>query len=215
MKVAAKSSAPRAPNVKEGTHIILVNALVDLGMQPGSAKYPAPKRKVYVGFEFPTIMVEFKEDNGTVSKSPARLGRFMALSMHEKAGFRKMIESLRGKKFASDKEATDYDAKAILEMPGMAPVSHKVVGDNTYANIGDPVPLIEGMAFNGKLASAPLYYDTDAHDPEAFKALPEFLQEMINARIMPKAGSSPSNPTPLTGGLPDMGSDQGDGKIPF
>jgi len=215
MKVAAKTTSNRPPDVKAGTHIVLVNALVDLGTQPGSEKYPSPKRKVYVGFEFPNVMVEFKEDNGSTTRRPARLGRFMALSMHEKASFRKMVESLRGKKFANDAEASNFELREILGMPGMGPVSHKTVDGTTYANIGDPVPLIEGMSFNGQLSSAPLYFDTDNWDADAFKLLPEFLQNIINQRIVPQGGGS-KGPAPISGGLPDLGTDNGgDGKISF
>lgn len=213
MKIAAKSSASgRKPDVKEGTHIALVAALVDLGVHAGSEKYPKPKRKVFLGFEFPNVIVEYKTDNGT-EKAPARASRWMTLSMHEKSSFRKLVESLRGKKFANDAEASNYDVRELLGLPTMAAVTHKVVGDNTYAEVNSCAPLLEGMTFNGKLSKAPLYFDTDNYDADVFKTLPEFLQTQINARIVPEKPTG-TNVAPLTGGLPDMGTDDG-GKIPF
>jgi hypothetical protein len=207
MKIAAKAGGSFAPKVKAGTHLALINAVVDLGVQKGSAKYPAPKRKLYVGFEFPAIQVEYKQENGTVERAPARLGRFLAVSMHEKATLRKLIESMLGKKF-SDSAASQYDLRDLIGLCVMAPVSHKVVGADTYANVDTPVPLPEGFPNPYKLADAPLYYDTDAHDPLAFAALPEFLQTMINEQVKySDAKPASSDVQPLTGGLPDMGNE--------
>lgn len=216
MKISAKSSAPRVPNVKEGTHIAMLAAIVDLGIQPGSAKYPKPKRKVFLGFEFPNVLIEYKKDDGTVEKSPARASKWMTLSMHEKSSFRKLVESLRGKKFATDAEASNYDVRELLGIPTMAAVTHKVVDPNIYVEIGTCSPLLEGMTFAGKLSKAPLYFDTDAYDAELLKTLPPFLQEAINARSVPQKAAG-TNVAPLTGGLPDLGSDNGKGDedIPF
>jgi hypothetical protein len=215
MKISAKGDGgQRAPRVKVATHIALVQALVDLGVQPGSHKFPAPKRKIYLGFEFPNIQVEFKNEDGTVDKAPARLGRFMTASMHEKASYRKLVEALRGKKFASDSEASNFEGRTLLGMPCMVPVTHKQVAERTYENVGDPTPPLEGMTISATLAAAPLYYDTDSHDELAFKALPEFLQGIINGRLIKKDGRvAGGQPEAISGGLPDMGSE--DGQVPF
>ncbi len=204
MKISAKGSGGnRPPDVKSGTHLGIINALVDLGVQPGSAKFPQPKRKVYVGVEFPKVIVEYKKDD-VVEKAPARLGRFFALSMNEKATFRKWVCSLLGRTFANDKEAGDYDVRAILEMPGMFPVEHKLVGETTYANLGNPVPLMEGITLDAKLSKPALFYDTDAHEQAAFDALPDWLKEIVNGRVIPSKGAS-NSPAAITGGLPDIG----------
>ncbi len=204
MKIATSGGGPRAPQVKAGTHLAFINALVDLGVQKGSAAFPNPKRKVYVGFEFPTILVEFKDDKGNVEKSPAKLGRFMSLSMNEKATFRKFVEGIEGKPFANDREAAAYDVKGLLSRLVMVSVSHKVVGDTTYANTANPVPPMEGLPVDGlKPAKAPLYYDTDAPDQATLEALPSFLQEIINGRIVRTNASNV--PADVKGGLPDIG----------
>jgi hypothetical protein len=217
MKISAKSSSPRTPSVKEGTHIALLAALVDLGVQPGSAKYPKPKRKVFLGFEFPNVQVTYPGKDGKPDETaPARASRWMSLSMHEKSSFRKFVEMLRGKKFATDAEASSFDVKELLGVATMAAVTHKVVGDNTYVEVGTCTPLLEGMVCSSKLSKPALYFDTDAYDLDVFKTLPQFLQEAINAR---QVGSKPQSNAPLalSGGLPEMGTDNGgnDEDIPF
>lgn len=216
MKISAKSSAPRVPNVKEGTHIALLAALVDLGVQPGSAKFPKSKRKVFLGFEFPNVMVTYPGKDGKPDETvPARASKWMALSMHEKSSFRKLVESLRGKKFATDAEASNFDVKELLGIATMAAVIHKVVGESTYVEITTCAPLLEGMVCASKLSKAPLFFDTDTYDLDVFKTLPPFLQETINKRQVPQSGPSTA-PAPITGGLPDMGNDNGnDDDIPF
>lgn len=207
MKVSAKGNgAPRAPSVKAGTHIGILEAIVDLGVQKGSAQYPQAKRKVWVRAEFPNVQVEFKKDDGTIEKSPGRVGRFMALSMNEKATFRKFIESFRGEKFKSDREAAEFDVFTLLGKPGMFPVEHKLVGEVTYANLGLPLPLMEGMEVTAKLSRAPLAFDTDARDPASFALLPKGIQDMINGAVLPSHGTS-NAPAPITGGLKDLGND--------
>jgi hypothetical protein len=205
MKLTSQTRGPRKPRVEAKTHLAIINAVVDLGVQKGSAKFPKPKRKVYVGFEFPKVKITYPAKDGKPEETvPAREGRFMALSMNELATFRKFVEGLEGKKFASDKEACEYEPKRLLARACMLPVTHKVVGDDIYTELGNPLPLMDGMEVSDKLAKDPLYYDTDAPDPLAFKALPEWMQEVINARVMPSDGAADS-PAPISGGLKDLG----------
>lgn len=216
MKIAAKSGGPRVAAIPEDTHVARLCALVDLGIQKGSDKYPKPKRKVYLGFEFPGVIKEFKDDKGNVEKYPARVGKWMALSMHEKASFRKLVEGLLGRRL-TDKEASELDLRTLLRMPCMIPASHKVVGEHVYVELGTPskVPSMIPVESIPALAKEPLFYNTDEHDPAALAMLPEFLQEKINGRIIPTAASNA--PEALRAGLPDHGSDdgQGDDDIPF
>lgn len=214
MKISAKSSASRAPNVKQGTHIALIAALVDLGVQPGTAKFPKAKRKVFLGFEFPNVMVTYPGKDGKPDETvPARASKWMALSMHELSSFRKWVEGVRGAKFANDAEASNYDVKQLLGLPTIATVTHKVVGEHTYVEVGTCAPLMEGMTCASKLSKPALFFDTDQYDLDTFKTLPEFLQEAINKRAVPTSGPA-NTPAALTGGLPDLGGGTDD-DIPF
>jgi hypothetical protein len=210
MKLTAKSGGDGAPKVPAKTHLAIINAVVDLGVQPGSAKFPKPKRKIYIGYEFPGIVLEYQaRDDKPASKGPARLGSFFSLSMNEKATFRKVVESLEGKPFgngaAGDRAACAFDPKSLLGRVCMAPVTHKVVGETIYANVGTPLPPVDGMPVDHvKMAEEPHYYDTDQPDELSFKRLPQFLQDMINARVIPSHGGN-NSPAPLTGGLQDLG----------
>jgi hypothetical protein len=208
MKISASGGGGnRVPKIKPGTHVALVAAIVDLGIQKGSVKYPEPKHKVFIRFEFPSVMDTWKDDKGNEKTGPVREGRFLSCSMHEKATLRKVVAGIRGAPFTTDAEASAFDVFTLLGKACMVPVTHKVVGDRTYVELGNPVPMPEGLTPAAGLTEAPLAYDTGAHDASTFARLPKGIQEMINARIIKETPKSTADAPALTGGLPDLGTD--------
>jgi hypothetical protein len=197
----------RTSKVEAGTHIALVYAVVDVGMQPGSAAYPAPKRKLWLGFELPNTTMTIKRDEEEVTV-PVRLWRSLAVSMHEKSTMRKVFQGLRGAPFKSDQEAYAFDPFSVLGKVCMVPVVNKVVGENTYDNPGDPMPVMKGLPVDGlKLSDKPLKYDTDAPDAADYSALPEWLRNQIDNQVKPGTAPVPTgrDVAPVSGGLPDLG----------
>ncbi len=168
----------RAP---AGSHIAVCNLVADCGMQPGSAQFPAPKRKIYVRFEIPNERVEYEKD-GVVVEGPLTIGSFYTASMNEKATLRKHLEGWRGKKF-SDDEAANFDVAALLGKACMLSVVESESGGKTYSNIagigsmprGVPVPAAENPL---------LYFDSDSGSAE-FDKLPKWLKEKIENQIDP------------------------------
>lgn len=66
------------------------------------------------------------------------------LSLHEKAGLRKDLESWRGRKFTRDEEM-GFDVETIIGANCLLNVTHNNVGDKTYANVVSIMPLAKGM----------------------------------------------------------------------
>lgn len=177
----------RAP---AGSHIAVCNMVADCGLQPGSATYPSPKRKIYIRFEIPSERVEYEKDGKQV-EGPLTIGSFYTASMNEKATLRKHLEGWRGKKF-SDDEAGAFDVAAILGKPCMLSVVESDVGGKTYSNIsgigslpkGVPAPVAENDL---------LYFDSDS-SAEDFDKLPKWLREKIEQQIRPnRPGASESH----------------------
>lgn len=172
-------------SVPSGSHIAVCNLVADLGLQPGSAAYPAPKHKVYVRFEVAAERVEYEKDGKKID-GPVVIGSFFTASMHEKATLRARLEGWRGRKFTDD-EAANFDVSTILGKPCMLTVVENVVGDKVYTNIASISPLPKGV-------SAPtnendlLYYAED--DTQQFKALPDWIREKITNQIKQKAESA-------------------------
>jgi hypothetical protein len=181
MKFSAKASADFevAP---AGNHVGICNALVDLGMQPGSGQYPAPKHQVYVRFELPTERIKYTKD-GKEIEGPMSMGRTFTASMSEKANLRKFIESWFGKRFQTDEAASDFDVKSILGRKCLLNVTHTEKGGKTYANISNATPIPKGMTAEYQQHNKSLYFSLASSDQSAYQALPEWLQKKIDSRI--------------------------------
>lgn len=66
------------------------------------------------------------------------------LSLHEKAGLRKDLESWLGRKFTRDDEM-GFDVEAMLGKNCLLNVTHNQSGDKVYANVASVNPLMKGM----------------------------------------------------------------------
>lgn len=172
-------------SVPSGSHIAVCNLVADLGLQPGSAAYPAPKHKVYIRFEVQAERVDYEKD-GKKFNLPAVIGQAFTASMHEKSNLRKQLEGWRGRKFTDD-EASNFDVSTILGKGCMLSVIENVVGDKVYSNIAAISGLPKGMPAQ-TAENDLLYYAED--DTASLKSLPEWIQEKIANKVKPKAESA-------------------------
>lgn len=209
MKFAAKATADFAV-VPAGNHVAICNAIVDLGLQPGSGMYPDPKPQVYLRFELPTERITYQKDGRDV-EGPMSIGATYTASMSEKANLRKLIESWFGKKFPNDDAAADFDCKALLGRKCLLNVTHKEKGQKTYANIANATPIPKGMTADYSQHNPSIYFSLEAPDQAAYDKLPEWLRNKIDARITdePKAGHTAEAAMAGAGGFDD------DQDIPF
>lgn len=173
----------RAP---AGSHIAVCNLVADVGLQPGSQQYPAPKRKIYVRFEIPAERVEYEKDGKQV-EGPLTIGSFYTASMNEKATLRKHLEGWRGKAFTDD-EAAAFDVSSLLGKACMLSVIESDSGGKTYSNISGIGKLPKGM--DAPKAENPLlYFDSDSGQAE-YDALPKWLREKIDGQLRPAKPSA-------------------------
>jgi hypothetical protein len=177
----------RAPS---GSHIAVCNMVADCGMQPGSAQFPAPKRKVYLRFEIPDERVEYEKD-GRKMEGPLTIGKFYTASMNEKATLRKHLEGWRGKAF-TDEEAGKFDVAKLLGVACMLSVVEEERDGKTYSNISGIGKLPKG--FPPPVAENDLLYFDDTSSQEEYEALPPWLREKIDKQIrQPTTGSFRDN----------------------
>lgn len=207
MKFPAKASA-NFETVPIGNHIAICNAVVDLGIQPGSGQYPEPKRQVYLRFELPTERITYQKD-GHEMEGPMSIGRSLTASMSEKANLRKLIESWFGKKFPNDDAAADFDLQNLLGRKCLLNITHTEKAGKTYANIANATPIPKGMTAEYPQHNASMYYSLDEPDQKVFEALPEWARKKISERLKPEVSDESENPAPA-------GADQDfDDDIPF
>ena len=181
MKFPAKASAD-FEIVPPGNHVAICNAVIDLGLQPGSAMYPDPKHQVYLRWELPTERVKYQRD-GKEIEGPMSIGRTFTASMSEKANLRKLIESWFGKKFPNDEAAADFDCTKLLGYKCLLNVTHTEKGQKTYANAANATPIPKGMTTDYPQHNASLCFSLDAPDQHVYDALPEWLRKKIDERL--------------------------------
>ena len=157
-----------------GTHLAVCNAVVDLGLQPGSALYPDPKPSVWIRWEIPGERVQYEKD-GKKLDGPQVIGNIYTASMHKKARLRLALESWRGKSFTED-EAAAFDVSSILGTSCMLGVVEKISGDKVYSNVGSVLAVPKGVP-KMSAENPLLYYDRE--NREQFDKLPEWIRDKI------------------------------------
>lgn len=181
MKFPAKSTA-EFEIVPAGNHVAICNAVVDLGLQPGSGIYPDPKHQVYLRWELPTERIKYQRD-GKEIEGPMSIGRTFTASMSEKANLRKLIESWFGKKFPNDESAANFDCSHLLGRACLLNVTHTEKGQKTYANVANATPIPKGMTAEYPQHNASLLFSLESPDQLAYDALPEWLRKKIDERL--------------------------------
>jgi hypothetical protein len=163
--------------VPAGTHFAVCTLVADVGLQPGSAKFPKPKRILFLRFEIPAERVTWEKD-GQKHDGPAVIYERFTASMNSKALLRAALESWAGKSF-TDEQAATFDVSKVLGKSATVSVVHNRVGDKTYANISSIGPLPKGMP--------PVKAENDLvlfeNDGRHFDKLPKFLQTKVEEQI--------------------------------
>jgi len=189
--------------VPSGVFIARCYQLVDFGTQLSTGQYGEKQvHKIRIGFEL------FGEDeNGEPleveidgKKMPMTIGTTMNVSLHKKAGLRKMLEQWRGKPF-TEAEAEGFDVAKLIGAYAMVNCTQSEGKEGKiYTNIAglSPVP---GALKNSKPAGVHEFnvFDLDKPDDAVFAALPQWMQNTISQSPEYAAwrGLKPAMPAPV------------------
>lgn len=90
---------------------------------------------------------EVKDKDGNVTEKPFMVMKSYNLSVNKKATLRKDVESWRGRRFASDEEAAEFDFEKLVGQNCQLTVVHNKSqdGERTYANVQTVVPAPKGL----------------------------------------------------------------------
>ena len=172
--------------VEDGTYSARIVQLIMLGSQlqtdwqTGEAKEDKNgnviyKDEIWVTYEFPTERIVFQQDvsntpdeDETVDR-PRWQSKTYTLSMHEKAGFRKLMDAV----------APDGDSlEDLIGQSCIVTIGSTSGGKAKVTGVSSPM---KGMDV-GELENVPVIYDLDEPEQEIFDTLPNFLQEKIRNR---------------------------------
>ncbi len=194
--------------VPAATHIARCVSVVDLGFldTPWGAK-----EKVYIGFEVPSVRVEWNDKEDVHHEGPALIGSRYTNSIHEKSVLGQHLVNWRGRAFAED-ERDGFDLFTIVDVPCMIAVTHKVKGEKTYANISGIMGLPKGTIAPERETDLLSYTPQDAAYSGNFDKMPEWLQKIC--REGHRMGDNP-NEYPGQAEPPPAPSDDDFDDIPF
>lgn len=217
MNFPSKGGATDFKPLPAGSHFAVCDQIIDLGIQPGSDRYPSPKHKVYIRWQVPKQRVEYTDKSGQKKEGPRVIGKEYTASMHENANLRVDLVSWRGRDFTDD-EAENFDVSKILGLGCLISVVHSSKGGKTYANIASIAGMPEGMPSPKAEGDLILFDPTRQPKEEAdaiFAKLPEWLQKKINGQIREEDRSQESSdPRDKDYGFGD-GTEITDDDIPF
>jgi len=165
--------------VKEGKCYATLYSIIDLWTQTINSKkyWPSEKRRVFITWELPEFMHEFKEWDG---EKPCVVSQEYTFSTYGTSHFRGMLESMLGKQSTmKDEEASDYDLENLLGMR----CKLKIIHNSPYINIWAIYDLDEKESKEAKKkfpqVNPSVIFDLDEFDKDVFESLPEFLRTKI------------------------------------
>lgn len=158
-----------------GTHIARSYQILDLGTHDREWKGKHRKsHEIRISWELPLEKAVFDPDKG---EQPFSISKTYTLSLNEKANLRHDLENWRGRPF-TEEELEAFDVAKVLGVACMVTVTHVTKGDKTYANVTAVTATPKGYPVPAAI-NKPVEFSLDDHDEAVFRALPEFLQKII------------------------------------
>ena len=167
--------------MEAGNYAAICYMMVEIGHVPNPFHRPdSPtsnevRHECYIRWEFPGETKVFKPENGP---EPFSIGKTFTLSLHEKAGLRKTLESWRGKPFTED-EAKRFDITQLLGKTCLINVVHKTrESGKTYAEVSSISPIPKGME-KPVPSNKPILLSYEDWNENVYNSLPEWLRNRI------------------------------------
>lgn len=148
-------------------------------------------KKVRIGWELPTELKVFKEENG---EQPLVISKEYTLSMNEKANLRKDLKSWRGKDFTED-EASCFDITKLIGAPCMLNIIHKPSASDP-TKVYEQIAGITGVPKGMKVPPAinPVFcLSYDDFDMNLFNKLPDFIKTKMQGSSEYSAITAPNH----------------------
>lgn len=164
--------------IPAGNYVARCYKMIEIGTIPNEFQgVEKMTHKVRIGWELPTELKVFKEENG---EQPIVIDKEYTLSLSEKGNLRRDLKSWRGKDF-TPQEADNFDITKLLGVPCMLNIIHvlgKKDASKMYQAIGSISPMPKGFVCPEQIN--PTYiFEFDNFDKAKFEALPEWIREQI------------------------------------
>lgn len=178
MAILATTNSTPKELIPTGNYIARCYQMIEIGTVVESIMgQEKVLKKVRVGWELPTELRVFREENG---EQPLVISKEYTLSLHEKSSLRKDLKSWRGKDF-TEEEARSFDITKLLGVPCMLNIIHKPSkSDPTrlFEEISGITSIPKGLKVPDQITKT-LLLSYDNFDEEVFNSLPDFIKQKM------------------------------------
>ena len=171
-----KLSRPEKTLLDQGLHNAVCVCVVVLGTIFNEL-YGKAKLEIHLGFEVLGQTSTIRRDGHEV-EVPKIIGKRYTASLHAKSGFRRDIESWRGRSFTDEELREGFSPRKVLGQPCQIQVIHQQNGSGkTFAKIASILPYPKGETAPSPQSDL-ILFDIEEHS-EIPAQLPRFLADRI------------------------------------
>jgi len=178
MAINATNKGTKRELIPSGNYVARCYSMIEIGTVKESFQGEEKTlHKVRIGWELPTELKVFKEENG---EQPYVISKEYTLSMNEKASLRKMLASWRGKDF-TESEAKSFDITKLIGVACMLNIIEKPGTkdpSSVYNEIASVSPMIKGMQCPQQV-NPTFELSYDKFDFDMFESLPDFIKDKM------------------------------------
>lgn len=194
LTATSKSTSNTTP-APHGTHVARCCRVIDLGLQFDKGQFGERiQHKLMLTWELPEEKHIFKPENG---EEPFHVSKEYTVSLGEKATLRKDLEAWRGRAF-TPQELEGFHVGKLLGAACLLNVIHvDKKGGGVKAKVAGISPMPKSMKCPDAITPF-VQYEVEQGRDEAFKKLPEWIQNKIAACEDWKAKPAPNETTTVT-----------------
>lgn len=181
MPIYATNSGVTRELIPAGNYLARCYQMIEIGtVTENILGKQVVQKKVRIGWEIPTELRVFKEENG---EQPLVISKEYTLSMNEKSNLRKDLKSWRGKDF-TEEEASKFDITKLLGKPCMLNIIHKPSKDGTkmYEQISAITSVPKGVNVPAPINRL-FELNYDSFNSELFESLPDFIKQKMQSSL--------------------------------
>ena len=157
------------------THLANLYSIVDLWTQPGSVKFPDPKRQLEFTYE---LVGELREFDGEQKPMVISQKVTMPRALNEKSNLYKIMIQLNGGKALTAGQLTYFDTEEWIGKPCTVTVTHS--DDGRYANVLSVGSIAKGITMPAQFNPS-FFFDLDKFDADKLEKLPQRKREKVQS----------------------------------
>lgn len=192
MAILATNNSTPKELIPAGNYIARCYQMIEIGtVQENIQGVNKMLHKVRIGWELPTELKVFREENG---EQPLVISKEYTLSMNEKSNLRKDLKSWRGMDF-TEEQAKSFDITKLLGVACMLNIIHKPSKrdpSKIYEEIAGITSVPKGLTVPPQINKT-IELSYDGFNRQLFDSLPDFIKTKMQISLEYTAMMNPNS----------------------